>query len=128
VYVTSLRSAGPQRLAATYRQRWRVEQTLEELVNGHDLDRLVSYRLHPNRLAIGFRLLARNLAIGLQDAQAAARPTPIREPLAFRVAQVDGLGAFTVARRTIVLHPLRARPAQRLHLPWTRRVVHVAAA
>jgi DDE family transposase len=42
VYVTSLRAAGPQRLAATYRQRWRVEQAIEELLNGADPDRLVS--------------------------------------------------------------------------------------
>jgi Transposase DDE domain len=84
VYVTSLRRAGPQALAGTYRRRWRVGQALDELVNGHDLDHLVSYRLHPNRLAIGFRLLARNLAIGLQYAQAQTRPTPIREPLACR--------------------------------------------
>lgn len=30
VYVTSLRSAGPQWLAQTYRQRWRAEQAIEE--------------------------------------------------------------------------------------------------
>lgn len=64
VYVTSLWSVGPSRLARLYRQRWRVEQTIDELLHGHDLDHLVSYRLHPNRLAIGFRLLARNLASG----------------------------------------------------------------
>jgi hypothetical protein len=127
VYLTSLRQAGPQFLAYTYRQRWRVEQALDELVNGHDLDHPVSYRLHPTRLAIGFRLLARNPAIGLRYAEAAARPTPIREPLAGRVAQVEGLGTFTVERHTIVLHPLRARPAARLPLPWTRRVVRLAA-
>src|SRR4029453_14013204 len=66
VYVTSLKTAGPQRLAAPYRQRWRVQQAPEELLNGTDLDPPVGYRLHPNRVAIGFRLLARNLAIGLQ--------------------------------------------------------------
>jgi hypothetical protein len=30
VYVTDLRAAGPQRLARTYRRRWRVEQALDE--------------------------------------------------------------------------------------------------
>jgi hypothetical protein len=44
VYVTSVRGAGPQRLAATDRQRWRVEQAIEELLNGADLDHLVGYR------------------------------------------------------------------------------------
>src|SRR5262249_15588791 len=83
VYVTSVRSAGPQWLAQTYRQRWRCEQAIEEALNGHDLDHLVSYRLHPNRVAVGFRLLARNLAIGLQIAEAQGRPDVIREPRAF---------------------------------------------
>lgn len=36
VYVTNLRSEGPQRLAQTYRQRWRCEQAIEETLNGHD--------------------------------------------------------------------------------------------
>jgi hypothetical protein len=127
VYVTSLRSYGPQRLIALYRQRGRVEQTIDELLNGHDFDHLVSYRLHPNRVAVGFRLLARNLAIGLQLATAEQEPRPIREPRAFRAAHVDGLGTFTVAGRTIILHPLRPSPAQHFHLGWTRRVVRLAA-
>ena len=41
---------------------------------------LVCYRLHPNQVAIGFRLLARNLAIGAQIAAAQARPDVICEP------------------------------------------------
>jgi Transposase DDE domain len=127
VYVTSLRSAGPQWLAATYRQRWRVEQAIEELLNGHDLDHLVSYRLHPNRVALGFRLLARNLALGCQIAAHGARPVHLLEPRAFRAAQVDGLGTFSLQRHTIHLHPLRAGPPQRFRLPWTRRVVQLAA-
>jgi hypothetical protein len=127
VYVTSLRSYGPQRLIALYRQRGRVEQTIDELLNGHDFDHLVSYRLHPNRIAVGFRLLARNLAIGLQLATAEPSPSAIREPRAFRAAHVDGLGTFTVDGRTIILHPLRPSSAQRFHLSWTRRVVRLAA-
>jgi Transposase DDE domain len=127
VYVTSLRSYGPQRLIALYRQRGRVEQTIDELLNGHDFDHLVSYRLHPNRIAVGFRLLARNLAIGLQLTAAEPEPSVIREPRAFRAAHVDGLGTFTVHGRTIVLRPLRPLPPQRFHLGWTRRVVHLAA-
>jgi Transposase DDE domain len=127
VYVTHLRSYGPQRLIACYRQRGRVEQTIDALRNGHDFDHLVSYRLHPNRVAVGFRLLARNLAIGLQLATATHEPCVIREPRAFRVAHVDGLGTFSVERQTILLRPLRTRSNQRLRLHWTRRVVCLAA-
>ncbi len=130
VYVTSLRSYGPQRLAATYRRRGRVEQAIEEARNGHDLDHLVTYHLPPNRIAVGFRLLARNLAIGLQIRDAGARPAVIREPVAFRATHVDGLGTFRCERRT--LHITRAgvaacRPrSHTLRLPWTRVKVHLA--
>jgi Transposase DDE domain len=127
VYLTSLRAAGPQFLATTYRQRWRVEQAIEELLNGHDLDHLVGYRLHPNQVAIGFRLLARNLALGCQIAQHGQRPLHLLEPRAFRAAQVDGLGTFWIERRTIHLYPLQIGPPQRFRLPWTRRVVQLAA-
>jgi hypothetical protein len=127
VYVTSRRAAGPQALAAWYRQRWRVEQAIEELLNGHDLDHLVGTRLHPNQVAVGFRLLARNLAIGLQIRAAGARPATIREPLAFRATQVDGLGTFQRERRTIYLQPLAPTSAARYPLPWSRRVVQIAA-
>jgi hypothetical protein len=127
VYVTSLRSVGPQRLAATYRRRWRVEQAIEELLNGTDMDHLVSYRLHPNRVAIGFRLLARNLAIGLQIADANARPPTIREPVAFRAAHVEGLGTFVQDRQTILLTTPHAIPDQHYHLPWTQCTVRLVA-
>ena len=127
VYVTSLRSVGPQRLAATYRQRWRVEQALEELLNGTDLDHLVSYRLHPNRIAIGFRLLARNLAIGLQIAEAGARPTTIREPVAFRATYVEGLGTFVHNQQTILLTRSGGAADHIHHLPWTHCTVRFVA-
>ena len=127
VYVTSLRSAGPQWLAQTYRQRWRAEQAIEECLNGHDLDHLVSYRFHPNRVAIGFRLLARTLAIGLQIAEAQGRPEIIREPLAFRAAHVDGLGSFVQHGPLVLLAPLSAAAARSYHLPWVQLVVQVAA-
>lgn len=127
VYVTSLRAAGPQALAATYRQRWRAEQAIEELLNGNDLDHLVSYRLHPNRVAIGLRLLARNLAIGLQVADADARPGVIREPRAFRAAHVDGLGTFSRRGRTITIQPRAPAPTRHCRLPWTRLSVRYAA-
>lgn len=127
VYVTSLRSYGPQRLIGLDRQRGRVEQTIDALLNGHDFDHLVSSRLHPNRIAVGFRLLARNLAIGLQLATAEQPSSAIREPRAFRAAHVDGLGTSTVHDQTIVVRPLRPSPTQWLHLGWTRRVVHLAA-
>ena len=127
VYVTSLRSAGPQFLAQTYRQRWRAEQAIEEELNGHDLDHLVSYRLHPNRVAIGFRLLARNLAIGLQINEAYGRPETIREPRAFRAEHVDGLGSFVQRGPLLLLAPLHSDGARSYHLPWTQLVVQVAA-
>jgi hypothetical protein len=127
VYVTSLRAAGPQRLAATYRQRWRVEQAIEELLNGADLDHLVSYRLPPNRVALGFRLLARNLAIGLQIADADARPAAIREPAAFRAAHVDGLGTFVRDDRTVLLTHPHATAGQSYRLPWTALTVRLIA-
>jgi hypothetical protein len=127
VYVTSIRSAGPRVLAQTYRQRWRAEQAIEEALNGNDLDHLVSYRLHPNRVAIGFRLLARNLAIGLQIAQAQGRPETIREPRAFRAEHVEGLGSFRCVGNLIVLTQLHPGEPERYHLPWTPCTVLFAA-
>jgi hypothetical protein len=128
VYVTSLWGSGPQTLIRLYRQRWRVEQAIDELLHGHDLDHLVSYRLHPNRVAIGLRLLARNLAIGHQIREAGARPDPIREPLAFRAAHVEGLGTFHTDQQTIVVTPLRAAAdAHVFPLPWADCHVRYAA-
>jgi hypothetical protein len=127
VYVTSIQSWGPLALATRYRQRWRVEQALDELVNGHDLDHLVSTRLHPNRVAVGFRLLARTLAIGLQIHEAGARPPIIREPRAFRATHVDGLGAFRQPRHTLYLTALHPSPPQHWRLLWSRRVVRLVA-
>lgn len=127
VYVTSIQGLGAGRLAAFYRQRWRVEQAIDELVNGHDLDHLVSYRLHPNRIAVGFRLLARNLAIGLQIHEAQARPAVIREPLAFRATHVDGLGLFQRQRETLVVTPLRPSGPAVWVLPWTSQCVRLIA-
>ncbi len=127
VYVTSLRSVGPQRLASIYRQRWRPEQAIEELLNGHDLDHLVGHRLHPNRVALGFRLLARNLAIGLQVHDADGRPDRIREPAAFRAAHVDGLGTFALDGPTILLARLRPDAEATYPLPWTGRTVRLVA-
>jgi hypothetical protein len=127
VYVTSIQGLGPGQLIRLYRQRWRVEQAIDELLHGHDLDHLVSTRLHPNRVALGFRLLARNLAIGRQLHDAAARPAVLREPVAFRATHVDGLGTFHLQRRTIYLMPLLPTPPQPLRLPWSRRVVRLVA-
>ena len=80
-----------------------------------------------NQIAIGFRLLARNLAVGCQIAEHGGRPVHLLEPRAFGAAQVDGLGTFWIERRTIHVYPLRPQPPHRLQLPWTRRVVHLAA-
>lgn len=127
VYVTSLRSAGPQFLATTYRQRWRAEQAIEECKNGHDLDHLVSYRLHPNRIAIGFRLLARNLAVGFQMEQVQGRPDHIREPLAFRVKHVEGRGIFEQTGTEILLYRAAPSDGRRYALSWTDCVIRAAA-
>jgi hypothetical protein len=127
VYVTSIQGLGASRLARFYRQRWRVEQAIDELVHGHDLDHLVSYRLHPNRVAVGFRLLARNLAIGVQIHEAQARPPVIREPLAFRATSVDGLGLFHRQRATLVVTPLLPTGPAVWVLPWTRQYVRLVA-
>lgn len=78
-------------------------------------------------MAIGFRLLARNLAIGLQLKEAQGRPEIIREPLAFRAEHVDGLGSFDQRGTLLLLAPLDSDGAQRYSLPWTRLVVQVAA-
>jgi len=120
-----------------------IEFTIEELKNGCDLDHLVTYRLVPNRVALGFRLLARNLAIGLQLADAAThgleRPGAIREPRTFRATHVEGLGLFTtdptdhhrLHLTPLVPLPLPARhttaPPLSWHLPWTGRSVYLAA-
>lgn len=132
VYVTNIQGLNPGRLAALYRQRWRVEQVIDELVNGHDLDHLVSPRLHPNRIAVGFRLLARNLALGLQIQDAGGRPPVLHEPLAFRAAQVEGLGLFVRRERLIWLVPYQPLPMPPgvptvWHVPWTDQAVSLAA-
>jgi hypothetical protein len=127
VYVTSLRSAGPQFLATTYRQRWRAEQAIEECKNGHDLDHLVSYRLHPNRIALGFRLLARNLSVGFQMEQAQGRPEHIGEPLAFRALHVDALATFEQTTREIVLYRPTADEERLYTLSWTGCAIRAAA-
>lgn len=62
-------------------QRWRAEQAIKELKNGHDLDHLVGTRRHTNQVAVGFRLVARSLVIGGQIAAAGAiRPSSARLP------------------------------------------------
>ena len=127
VYVTNIQGLNPRGLAALYRQRWRVEQVIDELVHGHDLDHLVSTRLHPNRIAVGFRLLARNLALGLQLQEAGVRPTPLREPRAFRATHVEGLGLFVQRESTIWLVPYQPSPPHTWHVPWTHRTICLAA-
>ena len=127
VYVTNLTRVGPRRLAALYRQRWRVEQVIDELVHGHDLNHLVTYRLAPNAKALGFRLLARNLALGYQLAAAPTPPPALHEPLAFRATAVDGLGQFYRDHRTVQLFPLRPGAPTQWRLPWTNVTVHLVA-
>ena len=127
VYVTSIQGLGPRRLAALYRQRWRVEQVIDELCHGHDLDHLVSVRLAPNRIAVGFRLLARNLAIALQLHEAEALPVVIREPHAFRATHVEGLGLFVQHQQILCVIPSQPTAPQVWPLPWTDSVVRLVA-
>ena len=97
------------------------------------LSTLASCRLTPNRAAIGPRLLARYLAIGLQMKQEGARPAVIREPRAFGAA-VEGLGTFTLDRAPTPPHRCRspgsaspsatsrhAKLSDRLKLPFPTR-------
>lgn len=126
VYATSLRSWGPNALAAAYRRRWRVEQAIEELLNGNDLDHLVSCRMPRNHAALGFRLLARNLAIGYQIRRAGARPAAIREPRAFRAAAVEGLAAFTTEPAAVLVFPVRPAAPAAHTLPWAGVTVRYA--
>jgi hypothetical protein len=77
-------------------------------------------------VAIGFRLLALNVAIGLQITEAQQRPETIRTPgtlwVSFRAKKyVNGLGSL------VLLRPRHSDGEQRYHLPWTQHVVHVAA-
>ncbi len=130
VYVPSLRRVGPQLLARPYRQRWRVEQAIEALLNGQDLDHLVNYHLHPNQVAIGFRLLARNLALGLQLAEAApagARPAHLLEPYAFRMHHVEGLATFLTDQQIVTLLAGHSADRTPCHLPWSQLIVRYTA-
>jgi len=92
-----------------------------------DLDHLVGYRLHPNRVAIGLRLLARNLAVGLQIKDADRRPDRIREPAAFRAAHVDGLGTFATDGSTILLARQHPTHEDSCALTWLGRTVRLVA-
>ena len=85
------------------------------------------YRLHPNRVAIGFRLLARNLAIGLQVADAQARPALIREPHAFRATHVEGFGLFAHDAHTLTVAPMQPAIPDVWYLPWARLTAQIAA-
>ena len=80
----------------------------------------------PANLAPLPRLLARNLAIGLQIEDANARPAVIREPAAFRAAHLDGLGTFAHDQhdpRALLLHRHHPAGAATYSLPWTGRIV-----
>lgn len=127
VYVTSIQGLSPGRLAALYRQRWRVEQAIDELANGQDLDHLVTTRLQPNRIAIGLQLLARNLALGFQIHEANGHPPVLREPRAFRASSTQGLGLFQRHDATLLLRPLQPAPPQLWSLPWTQQCIRLVA-
>jgi hypothetical protein len=83
--------------------------------------------LHPHQIALSFRLLARNLALGWQLAQAGVgvaagtRPAHLLEPRAFRVTQVEGLATFVTEPQTLTLTcPQLAVPAPPCVLSWPR--------
>ncbi len=89
-----------QALTEQDRQRGRAKRAIEALWSGHDRDRLVGTRLHPNRMAIVFQLLVCSLAIGQQIAAAGARPAVIRESFAFPTTHIDTRGIFTADGQT----------------------------
>src|SRR5687768_5050765 len=86
-----------------------------------------SKRLQPHRIAVAFRLLARNLALGLQIHEAGERPATLREPRAFRATHVEGLGLFAQQDATIWLLPQQPSDVRTWHLPWTHRTICLAA-
>jgi hypothetical protein len=67
--------------------------------------------------AVGFRVLARNLALGLQICEAGARPAVLYEPRAFRAAHVEGLGLFVHGERTISHLPYQPSHPATWHVP-----------
>ena len=76
---------------------------------------------------MGFRLLVRNLAIGLQLVESQGRREHIRGPIAVRAEHVDGLGSFVRHGRLLLLRPLDTDGEHRYHLDWSRLTVQVAA-
>ena len=93
-----------------------------------DLDHLVSVSLHRNRVAVLFRLLARNLQLGYQLDQAAGTPTPLFEWRRLRALLVEGAGAVTVQGMTIHLTITQPTPPLTLPLRWSGLHAHLAAA
>jgi hypothetical protein len=88
----------------------------------------LSLAVRPENASLrSFFSVAVGLAIGLQIADAGARPAAIREAAAFRAAHVDGLGTFVPAGRTILVTPLHPTRPHTYRLPWTRRTVRLAA-
>ncbi len=116
-----------QALTEQDRQRGRAKRAIEALWSGHDRDRLVGTRLHPNRMAIVFQLLVCSLAIGQQIAAAGARPAVIRESFAFPTTHIDTRGIFTADGQTIHLQLPQRTATGPYYLPWTHRVVRCAA-
>lgn len=118
-YLTNQPHLRPNQLAQRYRQRWCVEQAIEELLGGMDLDHLVSYTLHPNRIAIAFRLLARNLQLGYQLEQAPGEPQPLAEWRRMRALLVEGAGTVHQNGMTIAIGRPGVPPAPTLQLLWS---------
>lgn len=77
--------------------------------------------------AVGFRPLARNLAIGQQIRAAGTRPAGIREPITFCATHGDGPGTLAVERRPSQVQPFIATLVARFRLPWAHRVVGIVA-
>lgn len=133
-YVTNLTHLRPNALARLYRRRWCAEQAIEELLHGMDLDHLVSYSLHPNRIAVLFRVLARNLQIGYQLAhEGEAAPRWEWRRMRSLVVEHPGWVVREGMTLTIVLSTWGTRrqrhPIQEIHpLPWIGLIVRLTAA
>lgn len=125
-YVTNLTHLRPNAVARLYRRRWCVEQAIEELLHGMDLDHLVSYSLHPNRVALLFRVLARNLQIGYQRHRWPDLAT-FREWRWMRSLVVERPGLVWIHGMTIEIVVDPKHPPEIYPIPWTGQLVSLAA-
>ena len=91
-----------------------------------DLDHLVSYCLHPNRVAILFRVLARNLQFGYQLDRWPDLATR-REWRWMRSPVVERPGLVWIQGMTIEIIVDPKHPLEPYHIYWAGQLVRLAA-